>query len=505
MEQGHSGRRFALPSVCAWRIGGTDGPRHLVLSRPYVMGILNVTPDSFSDGGQHDSFEKAVAFAMEMVADGADIIDVGGESTRPGSSEVSVEEELSRVLPVVLELASRGVIVSIDTRHPEVAARCVESGAAIINDISGFSDSAMVDVAAGCDAGLITMHMLGTPETMQDDPHYDDVLVEISADLLESAGRLERAGVDPSRICIDPGPGFGKNAWHNMRILSGMETFSNLGYPLIAAFSRKATLGKVCGIEVASDRALPSEVASAIAYAGGARVFRVHDVAGTVQALQVASNSLLAQITDRSSSQATLGIPTMLPGKRALVALGSNMGDPAANIESALAAIDALDGVRVIASSSIYRTEPAYYDEQADFANSAAWVQTTLSPVELLDSLLAIEDDFHRERIIRNGPRTLDLDLLDYEGEVIRTEHLSIPHPRILERDFTVTPLMDLAVVMREKLGIYACDETIMNPCDLSGTNKALIRLADGTSVVRDGIEYGKVIQKIKDVEHVWR
>ena len=148
-------------------------------TRPVVMGILNVTPDSFSDGGQHNGFAEAVAYARQMVDEGAQIIDVGGESTRPGSAEVSVEEELARVLDVVRQLADLGLCVSIDTRHAEVARACVEAGAAIINDVTGFRDPAMVEVAKNCDAGLVVMHMLGEPATMQNDPHYDDVVAEV--------------------------------------------------------------------------------------------------------------------------------------------------------------------------------------------------------------------------------------------------------------------------------------------------------------------------------------
>ena len=176
------------------------GSRTFDLSRPLVMGICNVTPDSFSDGGDHDSFDEAVAYALKMVEEGADIIDVGGESTRAGSAEVSVEEETRRVVPVISALAGRGIAVSVDTRHAPVARAALDAGACIINDISGFRDEAMREVAQGSDAGLVIMHMLGTPEHMQDDPHYDDVVSEVEDSLVRMARRLEAQGVERDRI-----------------------------------------------------------------------------------------------------------------------------------------------------------------------------------------------------------------------------------------------------------------------------------------------------------------
>ena len=176
---------------------------------PIVMGILNVTPDSFSDGGQHDGFDAALAHAERMAEEGARIIDVGGESTRPGAAPVSVDEELARVLPVVRALAQRDVCVSIDTRHAEVARACLEAGAAIVNDVSGFRDPAMVDAVRDSDCGLVVMHMQGDPSTMQNAPSYDDVVADVREWLRDRAAALEAAGVAHDRICIDPGPGFG--------------------------------------------------------------------------------------------------------------------------------------------------------------------------------------------------------------------------------------------------------------------------------------------------------
>lgn len=486
---------FTLPSAPIWKVG----KRRLVLSRPYIMGVLNVTPDSFSDGGQHDGYDDAIAFAHQLVEEGADIIDVGGESTRPGAAAVTEDEELARVLPVVETLAAEGLIVSIDTYHPSVARRCVEAGACIINDITGFSDPEMVELAAGCDAGVIAMHMAGSPKDMQKDPRYDDAAGEIENYLLGVAAKLESAGVASERICIDPGPGFGKNSRHNLSILSHMDSMASCGYPLIAAFSRKTTLGKITGVDVASERVVSSVTAVVLSYCGGARIFRVHDVPQTVEALKVATNSAYTAFSEDS------GFTTMLPGRRALVALGSNMGEPVENIVSATAELDAVPGVSVIASSSVYRTEPAYYEEQDMFANSVAWVQTSLAPNALLQKLFDIENAFARKRTIANGPRTLDMDLLDYEEVVSADPHLTLPHPRILERDFTVTPILELEQAMRELMGVYVSDDVYMElgSNEEGDGSQGGFRLADGKRVTSEGIEYGKIVERILDADEV--
>ena len=217
--------------------------------KPVVMGILNVTPDSFSDGGQHDSFGEALAHAHALIDEGAHIIDVGGESTRPGSAEVTVEEEIARTVEVVRSLAAEGVCVSIDTRHAAVAQAAVEAGAAIINDVSGFRDPAMVEVARACDAGLVVMHMKGEPATMQDDPVYDDVVAEVKAYLAERACELEACGIARNRICIDPGPGFGKTKSQTLEVVRNFHEFARLGYPVMCGVSRKGFIGWAYGID----------------------------------------------------------------------------------------------------------------------------------------------------------------------------------------------------------------------------------------------------------------
>lgn len=252
------------------------------------MGILNVTPDSFSDGGRHADAAAAIAAGEAMLAAGATIVDVGGESTRPGADPVTGEEELRRVVPVVTALAARGACVSIDTRHAEVARACVDAGACVINDVSGFRDRAMVEVAAGCGAGLVVMHMLGEPATMQAAPAYEDVIGEVKAYLLAQAGSLEAAGVARERIALDPGIGFGKTTAHNLGLLGGLDALVATGYPVVVGASRKRFIGELTG-EAVPDRRLAGSLAAAVCAAErGAAVVRVHDVSETVAALRVA-------------------------------------------------------------------------------------------------------------------------------------------------------------------------------------------------------------------------
>lgn len=276
----------AVPASRVWRCGAFE----LDLERPVVMGILNVTPDSFSDGGVHEDPLAAVAAASRMHAEGAGVIDVGGESTRPGSAGVSTAEELARVRPVVARIAEElAAPVSIDTRHAEVAAACVQAGASIINDVSGFRDPRMVEVATGCEAGLVVMHMLGEPGTMQKDPVYDDVVVQVREYLLDQALTLECAGVARDRIALDPGIGFGKTIEHNLALLRALPELAAFGYPVLVGASRKRFIGELTGVGEPADRLGGSLAAAVWAASHGAAIVRVHDVAQTAQALAVAS------------------------------------------------------------------------------------------------------------------------------------------------------------------------------------------------------------------------
>jgi|GEM_PF-39233 len=546
------------------------------------MGIVNVTPDSFSDGGQFDSPESACAHARLLVKQGAAIIDVGGESTRPGSNEISEAVELARVLPVVSRLASEGLIVSIDTRHASVARACIEAGAAIINDVSGFRNQDMVDVAASCEAGLIVVHMQGEPKSMQDNPSYSNVVEEVACYLIEQAHKLRLAGVKRNRICIDPGPGFGKSYEHNLELLKSTPMLAKLGYPLVAAWSRKSFIGQLTGIEQASERVLGSVAITVHASSLGAHILRVHDVSATVRALMTyevlkrleapekhkdntdvfhgincqttiaslrrmrevlvesgqydfslslralkdvqdfrgadgtvyfrgaddpagfrradglteirradgltetrradepaklrragktakprranaATNSRepgeltnarrAGELTNaRGADELTIArgadeLTTLTPDKprRVFIGLGSNLGDSVVTLKAAIVKIAALPKVTLLHTSSFYESEPAYYTDQHVFINAVIEVLTTLSPFELLWALQAIETEFGRARTVVNGPRSLDLDIIDYEGVVSNDPELLLPHPLALERDFVVTPLEEIA------------------------------------------------------------
>jgi dihydropteroate synthase len=257
--------------------------------RPSVMGVVNVTPDSFSDGGVHFDASVAVAAARRMFADGAAIVDVGGESTRPGSDGVSLDEELRRVLPVLEQLQGE-VPVSIDTAKAEVARRALALGAELVNDVTAFrADPAIAEVCAAADAYVCLMHMQGEPRTMQLDPRYDDVAAEVAAFLEERLEFAVAQGVREERICLDPGIGFGKTVEHNVELLRRLDVLLALGRPVLIGFSRKSSLGKLTGDSDAKTGTLSASVAAAVAaYERGATILRVHDVREHVEALAVA-------------------------------------------------------------------------------------------------------------------------------------------------------------------------------------------------------------------------
>jgi len=267
-----------------WRVRGRDVP----LSRPIVLGILNVTPDSFSDGGRWRESGPAVDRGLAMIGEGADLVDVGGESTRPGADPVGVEEEWARVGPVVEELAAAGVGVTLDTTKAEVARRGLEAGAAAVNDVSGLRfDPGIADACAREGAGLVLMHMRGEPRTMQSDLAYEDLVAEV-ARFLEAQTRLaRRKGVDRDGIAVDPGIGFGKSAEGNLELLARCDAFAALGYPVLVGPSRKSFIGHVLDLPV--EERLEGTIAACVAALfRGARLFRVHDVAPVRRALDLA-------------------------------------------------------------------------------------------------------------------------------------------------------------------------------------------------------------------------
>ena len=256
-------------------------------SRPLVMGILNVTPDSFSDGGRFDQLESALGHAEQMIGDGVDIIDIGAESTRPGVAALPVEEEIRRLLPVLYALRDCGKPISVDTRNPLVMREALMAGADMINDVNGFRSAQAVEAVAGSDCGLCVMHMQNRPENMQLDPHYEDVVAEVTAFLAQAAHRLSAAGVERARICVDPGFGFGKNLEHNLALMKNLLAMKEaLQLPMLVGVSRKSMIGQITGKPVAERMA--GSLAAALAAADrGADIIRVHDVAATVDALKV--------------------------------------------------------------------------------------------------------------------------------------------------------------------------------------------------------------------------
>lgn len=246
------------------------------------MGILNVTPDSFSDGGAIESVDHAIEVGLAMVGDGAAIVDVGGESTRPYASPVPVDEELARTVPVVAGLAREGAVVSIDTSKPEVARACLAAGAAIVNDVTGLADSAMRAVCADTGCGVVIMHMQGTPATMQDDPRYDDVVEDVARFLDERAREAVASGVSPASIVVDPGIGFGKFLAHNLDLIRSVGRLTRIGFPVLIGTSRKGFLGTILepirGHTEAAERDGATAATVAAAVLAGAAIVRVHDV-----------------------------------------------------------------------------------------------------------------------------------------------------------------------------------------------------------------------------------
>lgn len=263
------------------------GDQQLDLSQPHVMGILNVTPDSFSDGGKHNKVEQAIAFAQQMIVDGATVIDVGGESTRPGASPVSIQEELQRVIPVVQALAKLDVVISIDTSEPEVIQAAVQAGAHIWNDVRALTRPHALQVAADLNIPVIIMHMRGEPTTMNHLDQYQDVTTDVIDELKQRVAAALDAGVKPENIMIDPGFGFAKNAQQNLKLLNELYKLNEMGYPILSALSRKRFIGEALGGADAQNRAVGSVTAHLMSIQQGACMVRAHDVKAMHEAILV--------------------------------------------------------------------------------------------------------------------------------------------------------------------------------------------------------------------------
>lgn len=428
------------------------GSHQVSLVRPRIMGILNITPDSFSDGGKNFDPKAAVARGLQMLDEGADIIDVGGESTRPGHTPVPPREELHRVAPVVKALAEQGAIVSVDTRHAEVAKACLMLGASIVNDVTGFTDPAMVDavVKSKTNCGLVVMHWnqtsgINARKSVTLDasrpvravppsnrrftlPEEAPIMREVMGFLGDQARKLMRAGIAHDRICIDPGPGFDKTTDVDVVIQRSTQKLVSMGYPVVCAVSRKRFVGALSDVEdaTARDAATIGIVLSSVQ--AGARVLRVHNVAEAAQAVN-----------------AYWAVARKDP-RRAFVSLGSNVGDRIGYLARATKLIDGLPLTCVTQVSNAYETEPAY-GIATPVANAVAEIRTELHPLVLMDKLLDIEDQLDRVRDPKeagHGPRTIDCDLVWFEGEEHAGNKLKLPHPGLGQRDYVLVPMEDL-------------------------------------------------------------
>lgn len=280
-----------MPPAKVWECGA----REIVLDRTRVMGVLNVTPDSFSDAGLHYEYQAAVRRGLEIAEQGADLIDIGGESTRPRSDPVPAEEEWRRVGRVIETLVHKvNVPISIDTMKPVVAEKAIDAGASIVNDVSGMRDPALIRLVAARHVGVVAMHMLGNPKTMQQDPQYADVVGEVRTFLDGRIAALKGAGVVSEAIAVDPGIGFGKSLDHNLALLRGLGNLASLGHPLVIGVSRKSFIGKL-GAGEPGERLPGSLAAATLAVAHGAQVVRAHDVLETVHAMRVADAVLASR------------------------------------------------------------------------------------------------------------------------------------------------------------------------------------------------------------------
>lgn len=265
------------------------GKFQLDLTRPLVMGIVNVTPDSFSDGGKYSSVDLAVEHALQLIAEGADILDIGGESTRPGADPVGLDEELRRVVPVIEALSKVTTVpLSIDTYKPEVMRAAIEAGADIVNDICALREDGALEIVANSNAGVCLMHMQGIPQTMQINPQYADVVNEVKQFLIDRVEACLAHGIARERIMLDPGFGFGKTTAHNVALIQHLDSFVGLGFPLLVGLSRKSVLGRIAGGDE-QQRLHAGLAASVISVMKGAKIVRVHDVKATVDALKVVS------------------------------------------------------------------------------------------------------------------------------------------------------------------------------------------------------------------------
>jgi dihydropteroate synthase len=400
---------------------------------PQLMGILNVTPDSFSDGGRHSDLAAAVARARAMVADGAAIVDVGGESTRPGHVPVPEDEELRRVVPALEALADLDAPISIDTSKAAVAREAARLGACVINDVWGLQrDPGMADAVAETGSAVVIMH-----NREEKDPTLD-ILDDVERFFERSLSLAAGAGVSFGRVLLDPGVGFGKTRQQNHACIWNLDRFRRLGAPILVGLSRKSFIGGIIDAEV--DRRLPGTLAAdTIALMRGASVLRVHDVIENRAALAVF-------MALKTAAAPPLATESKDDGEaRVALALGSNVGDKVRNLRWALRGIASEPGIELTAVSRLYRTAPWGKIDQDWFVNACALARTSLEPEALLERVKTLEIKFGREPTERWGPRVIDIDLIAYDEVTLKTERLTLPHPELFNRSFVLVPLAEIA------------------------------------------------------------
>ncbi|CAN5688356.1 hypothetical protein BH18ACT3_BH18ACT3_18470 [soil metagenome] len=406
-------------------------------TRTFVMGVVNITPDSFSDGGRYLDVTAAYDHAMRLLDEGADVVDLGAESTRPGATPIDADEELARLVPVLERLVGAGVTcLSVDTYKAEVAEIAIDVGAAWINDTSGLADARMARVARAADA-LIVMHQRPMSVGKSgDDVDYGDVVTDVRGKLQSLVEQAVHDGVSRERIIVDPGIGFGKTVADNLSLLSRLDEMTDLG-PVLVGPSRKRFLAAVAALESTQDRDAATLGACCLAALHGASLVRVHAVRQVRAAL-----ALTDAARSHAPTQSRVDDTTDQPGRaKAIIALGSNLGDRVAFLRQALAALPATSRM-----SQVFETAPVGGPPgQAPYLNMVIELETTLDPFALLRLCQRIELAAGRERAVHWGPRTLDLDLLFYDDTVIRSRHLTLPHPRIDERPFVLVPLLEVA------------------------------------------------------------
>ena len=399
---------------------------------PVLMGIVNVTPDSFSDGGRHFDPSAAVAHAKRLAAEGAAIIDIGGESTRPGHAPVDAEEELARVAPVIEALARElDAPLSINSSKASVARAAAGLGASMINDVWGLQrDPGMADAVAETGTAVVVMHNRAVV-----DPAID-ILDDVERFFERSLGLAARAGVPFGRILLDPGLGFGKTPEQNYQCIWNLDRFRRLGAPILVGLSRKSFIGRIVG-GAPDERLVGTLAADVVALMRGASVLRVHDIAEHQQALDVvrtlaaAARPPLERTADRRAE--------------VVLALGGNIGDKAGALRRALAALDDEPQIALVAVSRFYRTPPWGKTDQDWFVNACALARTDLEPGALLDRVKAIETALGRRPAERWGPRLIDIDIIAYDDAAMRTDRLVLPHPELFNRAFVLAPLAEIA------------------------------------------------------------